>query len=68
MKTRPDSSLRRLVRAAIRLADVLDCPESAYTLSDEYNRKFMAIDEDLREATLAYARGLLDHDRKRLAR
>jgi hypothetical protein len=59
--------LRRLVRAAVRFADVIETPESVYTLSDSYNRAFMACDEEMREAALAYARGLMDHDRKRLA-
>ena len=64
---KPDPILRRLVRAAVRFADVIETPESAYTLSDGYSRAFMHADEELREATIAYARGLSDGDRKRLA-
>lgn len=64
--TRPDPILRRLVVAAVRLADVIEVPESAATTTDEYNRRFMAADEELREASLAYARGLGESDRRRL--
>lgn len=63
-----DLPLRRLVRAAVRMADVLAVPESARTLSDSYLHTFMQCDEELREAAIAYANGLPDHDRERLAR
>jgi hypothetical protein len=59
---------RRLLGASVRFADVIETPESSYTLSDEYNRAFMAADEDLREACLAYARSLSSVGRKRLAK
>lgn len=66
--TRPDSSLRRLVRAAVQMANILAVRESAYTKSTEYLNRFTACVEALCEASIAYASALPDHDRERLAR
>jgi len=65
---RPDPALRRLVRAAVKMADIVAVPQGEYTMTDEYTNRFMACDEELREASIAFANSLPDHDRKRLAK
>ena len=66
--SRADPSLRRLVRAAVRMSNVIAVPQGPYTLTDAYTNEFMRCDEELREASIAYADGLPEHDRERLAR
>lgn len=62
---RAEPVMRRLARAAVRMADIFDLPPGPddAIASDE----FMAADEELREASLAYARSLSPTVRKAAA-
>ena len=62
-----DNTLRSLVRAAVRMADAIERPEDPEPHPDACQR-FIAADEELREACLAFTRGLSATDRARLAR
>lgn len=60
--TKPDQSLLRLVRAAIRMRDAIKVnhgPLPALAHFDE-------CDQELREAAIAYTDGLSEHDRRRI--
>lgn len=64
MTRRFDSPLHRLVVGAVRHADAIELPEAEH--GPDYHERFIATDEDLREAALAFARSLSPVDRKRL--
>lgn len=62
----PDSAILRLVRAAVRFADAIEQPESLDPTKPDYCQRFIAADEESREAMLAYARSLGPSERRRL--
>ena len=65
--TAPDRMFT-LVCAAVRHADAIEAPEPLRAADPGWNDRFIETDEDLREAALAYARGLSPADRARLGR
>jgi hypothetical protein len=56
----------RLLVAAVKYADALEQPEAAQ--GPDFHERFMAADEENREAALAFARPLTKADRERLGR
>ena len=60
---RAEPVMRRLSRSAVRMADILELPDGA--LADaSADGDFTAADEELHEASLAYARSLSPAVRK----